>query len=320
MAITLTEAEKYTTNSVKKGVLKEIIKDSVIMQRLPFITVTGNAYQYLREKALGTVSFYSPNEVWTEDTGTVYQVTASLKIMGGDADVDNFLKATRSDKTDFTAETIANKAKGVKHGFLDKFWYGSSAASTKEFDGIHRIFLTGGESAAALTNQTVNAGSGSTGAALSLKTHLDAAHDKLRDGTADCIISTRGTRSRVTQFITAGSGTPYTMMDKDDWGNLVANYRGVPWHIDDFLVETETISSSTFSAKTGGATSSVFFLRFGTDDLFGIQNGSLETQKLGQLETKDGMRWRIRWYVGLGLGRTIGQAKVDGVTTAAVVA
>ena len=69
--LTQAEAAKYTVNAVKKGVLEEIIKDSVVLQNLPFIDVVGNAYQYLRENTLGTNNFYSPNELWSEDSGEI---------------------------------------------------------------------------------------------------------------------------------------------------------------------------------------------------------------------------------------------------------
>jgi ATP-dependent protease ClpP protease subunit len=74
----------------------EIIEDSSIMQNLPWAGIMGNALQYLREAELPSGSFFDANEIWTEETGRVYQVTAGIKIMGKDADVDNFLQSTRS--------------------------------------------------------------------------------------------------------------------------------------------------------------------------------------------------------------------------------
>jgi hypothetical protein len=58
MALTLAEASAFTTNMVKKGVLKVIIKDSIVLQKMPFIEIVGNAYQYLREATLGAATFY----------------------------------------------------------------------------------------------------------------------------------------------------------------------------------------------------------------------------------------------------------------------
>jgi hypothetical protein len=311
MATTLTEAAKYTTNMVKKGVLMEIVKDSIVMQKLPFIDVVGNAYQYLRETTLPTAEFYDPNEVWAESTGDVTQKTAALKILGGDADLDNFLKATRSDKTDLQAEVIQSKTKAVKHKFLTTFWYGDSTVNTKEFDGLHRIFL-----GADMAGQYLHMGTGSTGAALSLA-KLDEAIDLVRDGRPDCILTTRHIRRRVMQYLrTLGS----VEMPRTEYGVPVPSYNHIPWDYDDFLLQTEAISGGTYSASTGGVTSTLFILRFGQKDLLGLQNGGLEVIKVGQLESKDAVRHRIRWYVSLALLRTISVAAIDGITDATAVA
>lgn len=308
MAVTLTEAAKYTTNMVRKGVLEEIIRDTMVLQKLPFEDIVGNALQYLRENSLAGADFYVPNEVWNESTGDVTQVTAGITILGGDADVDNFLKATRADKTNFEAQTVDNKAKAVRHTFLDYFYYGNTATAPKAFNGVHALVVAG---------QQTHQGSGSTGAALSLA-NLDVAIDLILDGKPDWVIMNKAIRRRIKQFI-IGQGA-MTITSKDDYGNRVMEYDGVDLHVDDFLTQTETISSGAFSAKTGGATSSVFLGRMGTKDLLGLQNGGLEVKSLGQLNTKDAKRWRVKWYCGLALMRTFGLGRIDGITNVAAVA
>lgn len=308
MAVTLTEAAKYTTNMVKRGVIETIIKDSMVLQKLPFEDIVGNALQFLRENSLAGADFYSPNEVWTENTGDVTQVTAGITILGGDADVDNFLKATRADKTNFEAQTVDNKAKGVRHTFLDYFYYGDTTVSTKAFNGLHVLVPTA---------QQIHEGSTATGSPLNT-TNLDAAIDLILDGRPDWIIMRKSLRRRLKQYIqTSGF---FQTMDKDDFGNRVMEWDGVDIHVDDFLVGTETISSDAYSAKTGGATESVFLGNFGTKAICGLQNGGLEVKKLGQISDKDGVRWRVRWYCGLTLFAPHKIARIDGITSAAVAA
>lgn len=309
MAVTLVEAEKFTTNKVKKGVLKEIHRESIVLKKLPFIDVVGNAYQYLRENTLPDASFFNPNEVWTEDVPTYTQKTATIKIMGGDADVDNFLKATRSNHTDLKSEVIAGRAKGIRHSFLDKFYYGDAGVNAKEFSGLHTILLE-----TEMNGQELHEGTGGTGGSLNVA-NLDAVIDLIRDGTADCLIMTRQVRRRLTQFLRTQSSVA---TGRDEWGMWYAKHLDIPIYIDDKMVQTETIASGAFSAKTGGLTSSVFAVRFGTDDLVGLQNGGLQTVNLGQLETKDAERTRIRWYCSIALMRTISLALVDGITDVAV--
>jgi hypothetical protein len=97
-------------------------------------------------------------------------------------------------------------AKGVKRTFMNGFWYGDSSVSSKTFDGVHRMFLTGGESSAELTAQSFHIGSGSTGDALALA-DMDLALDAVRDGKPTCMVTTRNVRRRVTQYLRTVAAT-----------------------------------------------------------------------------------------------------------------
>jgi hypothetical protein len=235
-------------------------------------------------------------------------VTAGITILGGDADVDNFLKATRADKTNFEAQTIDNKAKAVRHTFLDYFYYGDTATAPKSFDGLHLLV----ESA-----RQVHEGSGATGSALNMS-NLDEAIDLVLDGRPDWMIMPKAIRRRIKQYITTSGAIALT--NKDDFGNRVMEYDGVDIHVDDFLGLVETISSGAYTEKTGGATASIFLGRFGTKDILGLQNGGLEVKALGQLDNKDAKRWRVKWYCGLALMRTFSLVRIDGITNVAAVA
>ena len=94
MALTLTEGAKLSNDILLQGVIEETIYDSPILQVLPFIEVVGNALTYNRENALPSIDFYDVGDTWVESAPTFTQVTATLKIMGGDADVDNYIKGT----------------------------------------------------------------------------------------------------------------------------------------------------------------------------------------------------------------------------------
>ena len=73
------------------------------------IKVVGNGLTYNQENALPTAAFYAVGDTWAESTPTFTQVTANLKILGGDADVDNFIKATRSNLQDLEATVVELK-------------------------------------------------------------------------------------------------------------------------------------------------------------------------------------------------------------------
>ncbi len=49
MALSLTEAGKLSNDILLQGVIETIVKESPILQRLPFIEIVGNGLTYNRE-------------------------------------------------------------------------------------------------------------------------------------------------------------------------------------------------------------------------------------------------------------------------------
>ena len=91
MALTLAEGAKLSNDVLLEGVIETVINDSPVLQRLPFVEIVGNGLTYNRENAAATAAFYAVGDAWAESTPTFTQITAALKILGGDADVDNYL-------------------------------------------------------------------------------------------------------------------------------------------------------------------------------------------------------------------------------------
>src|SRR5512138_1064333 len=100
MALTLAEAAKLSNDELKVGVIDTFTKESPLWSLLPFIPVRGNGLTYNRVNVAPTAAFYAVGDTWTEDAPTFTQVTSTLTILGGDSDVDNFLKTTRSNIQD----------------------------------------------------------------------------------------------------------------------------------------------------------------------------------------------------------------------------
>ena len=121
MAMTKAEAAKLTQDLLLRGVIETIVKESELLRHLPFLEVTGTAVTYNREATMPGAAFFDVGDTWTEATPTFTQVTAALKILGGDADVDNFLQATYADPNDIEAEVIASRSKAVAHAFSDPY-------------------------------------------------------------------------------------------------------------------------------------------------------------------------------------------------------
>lgn len=309
MALTLAEAAKLSNDVLVQGVIATIVKNNPILELLPFIEIEGNALRYVREATLATAEVYAVGDTWAESTPTTTEHTASLKIIGGDADVDQFLQQTRSNVNDLEATMIELKAKAIRHKFEDLMFYGDSSVNTKEFDGLHT-------SALIPTSQQLHMGSGTTGNALSL-IKLDEAIDMVKGEPPDLIVMTRAIRRRITQH-TRASGFHFTV-ERDEMGRQLELYGNVRLVISDFLTQTEALSSGVYSAKTGGATSTVFVLRFGEGTgVCGATHGGIQVERLGTLETKDARRTRVKFYASLLNFGTVSASLVDGCTDAAV--
>jgi HK97 family phage major capsid protein len=305
MALTLTEAAKLSNDVLLKGVVETIVKDSQVLQKLPFVEIVGNGLTYNRENALPSIDFYDVGDTWNESTPTFSQITAVLKIMGGDADVDNFLKATRSNLQDLQAAVISMKAKALKQKFEDAFIYGDTGVSTKQFDGLKKIINTGSAGAQVVA-------CGAAGAALTLD-KLDALIDTIRGGKPDMLIMSRRSRRKINALIrAAGSGMMET--DRDLFGNFITLYNGIPISINDYILDTHVVAGSVETATTGGTSSTIYAAQFGDGALSGLTSpGHIQVEPVGALETKDATRTRIKWYCSLALFSAIKAGALIGV-------
>ena len=138
MSISLDEASKLSTDILLKGITETIIQDSPILQELPFIQIVGNSLKYNREKELPQMAWYAPvTSAWTTTAPKFEQVTAALTILGRDADVDNFLKSTRSNVQDLEAAVIEQVAKALRYEFENAFINGDPNAVTNQFTGLY---------------------------------------------------------------------------------------------------------------------------------------------------------------------------------------
>jgi hypothetical protein len=225
--------------------------------------------------------------------------------MGGDADVDNFLKATRSNLQDLEAAVIETKAKAARHKFEQTFIYGDSAVNPKEFDGLKKLIDTATASAQLIAM-------GATGATLSLA-KMDELIDGVKGGKPDLLLMSRRSRRKLNALIRA-SGSGMMETDRDQWGNFVTLWNGIPVGISDFILDTHTVSGSVETLTTGSSNSTIYALKFGEDGVCGLTApGHLTIEKIGALETKDAFRTRIKWYCSLALFASIKAAALIGV-------
>jgi HK97 family phage major capsid protein len=293
MALTLAEASKLSNDILLTGVIETVIQDSPVLQVLPFIEIVGNGLTYNRENAAATAAFYDVGDTWTESTPTFTQVTATLKILGGDADIDNFLMATRSNLQDLEAAIVQLKAKALQQKFEDTFVNGDTGVDAKAFDGIDKLCTSG---------QTVSMGT--NGATLTLA-KLDELVDTIKGGKPQLLIMSK--RSRRTLNSLARSSGAFLETDRNEFGQMVQFYDGIPIGVSDYISDAKTVGTSTDC-------STIYAMQVGEGALAGLTApGGLTVERVGSLESKDATRTRVKWYVSLALFNTLKLARLIGV-------
>ncbi|MCK9524730.1 MAG: phage major capsid protein [Limnochordia bacterium] len=304
MALTLAEASKLSNDVLVQGVIETVVKESPVLQRMPFIEITGNGLTYNQEKTLPGVDFYDIGEDWGESTPTFEQYTAALKIMGGDADIDSFLKATRSNLQDLEVAVIELKAKALKHKFEEAFIYGDSITDSKQFDGLRKILdtTTPGEQVISM---------GDTGATLTLD-KMDELIDAIKGGKPDMLVMSRRSRRKISTLVRA-SGSMIEV-DRDAWGNFIHLWNGVPIGVNDWIKDTHILTAGAETDTAGGDCSTIYAVQFGEDGLCGLSSpGFIQVENVGSLETKDATRTRVKWYCALALFSSLKAAALIGV-------
>jgi len=296
MALTLTEGAKLSNNVVLQGVVETIVRESPVLQVLPFIDITGNALVYNQENSLAVAGFFNVGDTWVESTPTFTQLSAVLAILGGDADIDNYLRTTRGNVQDLEAVVLELKAKAVRQTWEQTFITGSGVAGS--FAGLDPLI------AGAPASQTAVAGTGN-GATLTLAL-IDQLVDSVRPGKPDMLLMSRRSRRQLSQLVRA-AGAFFTT-DVNEFGMWQERYNGIPIGVSDYISEAQTQGTSNVATT-------IYALQFGEGRVCGLQGGGgMTVDRIGELETKDAIRWRVKWYTSLAMFGTLCAARLQGVT------
>ena len=256
--------------------------------------MSGTGWTYNREKAAPSAGFYSVGDTWTESTPTFTQLTATLSILGGDADVDNYLASTRSNIQDLEAAVVQLKARAIQHKFEDTFINGDTDTDDDAFDGLD-VLATG--------SQAVSMGN--NGASLTLD-KLDELIDAVKGGKPDALLMSRRSRRKLNSLARA-SGSGVVISDRDEFGQMAQYYDGIPIGVNDWISDAQTVGTSSDC-------STIYAYQTGEGGVVGLTSpGGLQVERVGNLETKDATRTRVKWYVSLALFNTAKLAKLTGV-------
>ena len=208
--------------------------------------------------------------------------------------MDNFLAKTRSNIQDLEAAIVQLKAKAVQQRFDDGFINGDTSGDAKSFNGLDKLCASG---------QTLTMGP--DGGTLTLE-KLDELVDKVKSGKPDMLLMSKRSRRKLTA-LSRGSGSGIMEFDRNQFGQMVQYYSGIPLGVNDWISDAKTVGTSNDC-------STVYALRFGEGAVAGLTApGGLQVERVGSLETKDATRTRVKWYVSLALFNTLKLAKLVGV-------
>jgi hypothetical protein len=150
--------------------------------------------------------------------------------------------------------------------------------------------------------QTVSMGT--NGGALTLA-KLDEMIDLVKPGKPEVLIMSKRTRRKL-KSLRRGSGS-LLEVDVDQFGQRALSYDGIRLFVDDFVSDAQSQGASN-------NTSSIYAVKFGQAvGLLGLEHGGIQIEPIGELETKDATRWRIKWYAALACFSELGVARIKGI-------
>ena len=323
MSLTLASADQLTHDLIFAGIVEETVEEDPLLSLLPFETVTGfKQVAYNRENNLGAESQYiGIDDTIDESTPTWTQVTETLKILADRMEIDRFLAETKNAVQNIEAAALAGKGKQMMRKFHDKFYYGDQTSNAHEINGLHSSTILS-------SGQTIENGSSATGAAGTL-TELTQLVTTVKPGRPDVLFCNRNMLRRFSSpYI---SNVQYNV-NKDTIGDLLSDFAGIPLAITDYITMTEAISGGSFSTRTGGATTTMFAVKFGrgsrvvpgtngvfnVDGVLGIQAGPMNVGMPQELVNKLGHSRKLWWYHDVIIGSTLSIAAYTGLTDAAL--
>lgn len=305
----IVEYAKGLEPGVKKAFVELFAQNSDLISALPMQAAPGGVYRYDRESALPGVAFRGINEGYTATTGVINPQVEQCFIAGGDIKVDKALIRRHGPERRSREEKM--QVKKLVRTITSKIITGSNATSIREFDGI-KTRLSG-------NNVTANSAS-SGGAALSLY-KLDRAIDKVLEPTH--IMMSKAMRTRLTQ---AGRNTGvggYVNQTKDDFGNIITSYRGLPILVgyENELDDGELFPFDEVASGGGSAVTTSIYVGSLKEGMFsGLQTAPMEVTDLGEIDTAPVLLTRVEWDVGICIEHPSSLHRLTSISDAAVTA
>lgn len=318
MAVTLVQSAALSSDMLAKGVMEIFVQESPILDRIPQMQIEGNAYRYTLEASLPGVAFRGVNQAYSESTGTFNQLTEGLVILGGDADVDQFIQKTRSNLHDQRAEQTKLKVKAASRKYSETFFNGDVAVDPLGFDGLRKR-LAGAQVFDPAPNGIPIVGNGTTDP----HAFFDALDELIArvpgiDGSNGALYAPRSIAAKIKAAGRRIGGVE--MVREDLTGKRVVQYNGIPVLDPGDTAAGAAILGQAETLGTSSDTASIYAVRYGSSEgdqaVTGLTNGGVQVYDLGELQEKPAVRTRIEFYTGVALFGGKAAARMRGVRNA----
>lgn len=303
MAVTLAQAAALETNPVRRGAMETASRVSMVWDRLPFESIEGSAYAYDKDKVLPGTGFRTVNEAYVESTGVINQDVERLVILGGDADVDQFIEKTmQSSRGVLMADQVRMKLESAQATYVDTMFNGDVNVNPKGFDGLKKR-LVGSQ----VLDSTAAANSEA------FLDDLDLLFGQVKAGTPDVVYAPKELIARLKSLGRKVGGADY--INSEITGRREFTWNGVPF-VDPGehwsgrrILPYDPTGSDLFAVK--------FASSFNEEGVMGITNGGLNAYYLGELQEKPAIRTRIDFFTGLVTQGGNAAARLRGVAATA---
>jgi len=310
MAMTLVEASKLNSGEVvRSSVIELFARSSEILRVLPFVDITGGSYAYNQEGRLPGVAFRGVNESYTGSIGVINPQVEVLRIGGGELDVDQAIVKMHGPGVRSTHEAM--KVKAMSLYLTKKIIKGDSLTDPREFDGL-RNRITGSQLIPVKSSGT------NGGDPLSIA-KLDEAIDAVDNPTH--LVMSKAMRRILTAAARNTSVGGFISYGVDEFGRKVTQYNDLPILIADYD-DTGARILDFDEVGNGGSTAtatSIYVLSVGENMLTGLQNGGMDVEDLGKLQSSPVYRTRVEWLMGLAALHGRCASRLYGISNAAAI-
>lgn len=325
MAVTLRQAALDGRADKLTGTLIQLFDFySPIMSEIPMDGVDEFFYDYEREAVLPSVAWRALNSAYTESSGATTPFREYLKILGGEVKIDVQLARGAKGRTTVNRQTRM-KVQAATNEWDRAFLEGSELSNANEMVGL-RSRLTG--------SQHLVAGTGTAGNTLTLadlNNLRDAVPFSTRvepgmrkgEGVKVCIYMSRDVRNKIDELIGAQTGSLRVNTTKDEFGNMVEEWRGA-----EFKIVEQTGTGTTYlgydedPGDTTADTCSIYCVAFGEGLVHGLYRTQstdgrmLRTFRRDEMESEPRMLLRWEGMYGMAIDHPRAAARLGGINNA----